>query len=95
VSDAGRQLEDFLRQMIDPVQVAASAGDENSFADVVDKRLFFELPLEQLEGFPQPQMNDRIQRFPLDFLAGKTGIILNFSARVIGMRRPIEISFVM
>ena len=53
VRDAGRQLEDFLRQMADSVQVAASTGDENSFANVIDERFFLELPLEQFKGFAQ------------------------------------------
>ena len=76
MSDARRQFEDFLGEMIDPIQVAASAGDEDTFADVIDEWFFLELALEQLERFPQPQMNDRVQRLALDFLAGKPGIVL-------------------
>src|SRR5687767_7572080 len=76
VSDAGRQLEHFLSQMIDPVQMAASARDENSLADVIDERFLLEFALKELEGFPQPQMNDRVQRFPLDFLPGEARVVL-------------------
>ncbi len=95
--------------------MAASAGDENSLAEVVDERFFLEAALEQFERLAQPQVNDRVERFALDFFPGKTGIVLqqdrfarqtiaentlpssifSFSARVIGMRRPIEMSFVM
>ena len=32
-------FENFLGQMIDAVQMAAAAGDENAFADVVDERI--------------------------------------------------------
>ena len=58
-----------------PLKMAASAGDENAFADVVDERFFFELALEQLERLAQPQMNDRVERLALDLFAGKTGIV--------------------
>ena len=41
--DARRHFENVLRQIIDPVELAAPAGDENAFADVVDERFFLEL----------------------------------------------------
>src|SRR2546428_9236826 len=43
VGDTRRQFENFLSQMIDAAQVTASAGNENSFADVINERFFFEL----------------------------------------------------
>src|SRR5205807_5725959 len=60
MSDPCRQFEDLLGQMIDSVQMAAAAGDENAFADVVDERFFLQLALQELECFAQPQMNDRV-----------------------------------
>src|SRR5436190_3330164 len=76
MSYARGQLEDFLGQMVDATQMAASAGDEDALADVIDKRFLFQLPFQQLERFAQPQMNDCVKRFPFDIPAGKTGIIL-------------------
>ena len=69
------QFENFLGEMVDPVQMTAPAGDENAFADVIDERFFLELSLEQLERFAQSQMNDRVQRLALDLFAGKTRIV--------------------
>ena len=74
--DVRRHFENLLGQMIDAVQETASAGDENTFADVIDERFFVEPALEQLKSFAQPQMNDRVQRLALDLFAGETGIVL-------------------
>src|SRR4029077_20861799 len=45
------------------------------FADVVDERFLVELSLKQFKSLPQPKMNDGVERFTLDLLARKTGII--------------------
>ena len=46
-----RQFENFLGEMVDPVQMTAPAGYENAFADVIDERFFLELSLQELERF--------------------------------------------
>jgi hypothetical protein len=46
MSNPRRQFENFLGEMIDPGQMAAAAGDENAFTDVIDVRLFLELALQ-------------------------------------------------
>ena len=61
--------------MVNPIQQTAAASDKNSGANIIDERLFLERALEQFEGFAQAKMNDGIERFALDFLAGKSGIV--------------------
>ena len=51
VRDVRRHFKDFSREMIDPVEQAASAGDENARADVIDERFLFDCAFEQLEAF--------------------------------------------
>src|SRR4051812_11537224 len=62
--------------MIDSIQVAATACNENAFTDVIDERLFLELPFQQIERLPEPKVNDRVQRLALDLLAGEARIVL-------------------
>src|SRR5437868_6813433 len=47
--DPRRNFEDFLSQMIDPLQQTAAASNENSFAHVIDKRFLIKRAFEQLE----------------------------------------------
>ena len=62
--------------MIDAVEKTTSAGDENPCAQIIDEWFLIEPAFEQLKGLAQSQMNDRVQRLPLDLLAGKAGIVL-------------------
>src|SRR3954471_16165808 len=56
--------------------MAAPAGNENPFTDVIDERFFLELSLHQLERLPEAQMDDRVQRLALDFFPGEPGVVL-------------------
>src|SRR5580704_1714379 len=71
-----RHLKNLAGQMIDPAEQAATARDEDSRADIIDERFLFDCPLEQLESLSQSQMDDSVQCLALDFLSGKTGIVL-------------------
>ena len=76
VRDMGRHLEDFLREMIDAIEQAASAGDENSGSGEIDERFFLQFAFEELQTFAQAHMDDGVQSLAFDFFAGKTGIVL-------------------
>ena len=75
VRDTRGQFENFFRQIIDPIEMTASARDENSFADVVDEGSSSSLPFEQLECFAQAQMDNRVERLAFDLFPRKTGIV--------------------
>ena len=70
-----RHFKNFLGQIFYPVEQTAAAGDENAGADVIDERFIGQLALEQVEYFTHPQVDDRIQCFPLEFFTGETGIV--------------------
>ena len=74
--DPRRNFKNFLGQIINATNQAASTGDEDAFADKIDERFFLQRPPEQLECLPHPQMNDGIERLAFHFLAGETGIVL-------------------
>src|SRR4051812_2794916 len=73
--DMRRHLKNLFGQVLNPIELTAAAGDEHAGAGVVEERLFLELTLEQLEALAQSQMNDRIERLPIDFLPGKPRIV--------------------
>ena len=73
--NAGREFENFFRQIIDTTKMTAAARDEDSFANVVDERFFFELPSEQFECLTQAEMDNRVERLALDLFPRKTGIV--------------------
>ena len=50
-----------------PLQQTASAGDEDSFADEIDKGFLIERAFKQLECFAHAQMNDGVQAFRARF----------------------------
>src|SRR5262249_57021812 len=54
MSDTRRHFENLARQMIDPIQQTASAGNENSSAHIIDERFFFDCALEQFKNLAQP-----------------------------------------
>ena len=55
--DVRRHFKNFARQMVDPVHQTAAAGNENPSAAIIDERLLFDRPLEQLESFAQGVIN--------------------------------------
>src|SRR5215469_6369551 len=71
VSQVRRHFENFLRQVINAVKEAATAGNENPGAEIAEKRLLFEPAFEQLKSFAHTQVNDRVQRFPFDLFSSK------------------------
>ena len=75
MSDARWHFKDLAGQMVDSVHKAASTGDENSRAGIVDERFFLDGALEQFKNLAQTQMNDGVKRLAFDFLAGKSGIV--------------------
>ena len=50
VCDVRRHLENFFREMIDTIKKAATAGNENAGAEIIDERFLFEPAFEQLES---------------------------------------------
>src|SRR5437762_11621227 len=75
VRQVRRHFENLLGEMIDAVKKAAAAGYENTGAKIINERLLIEPALEELKGFAQAQVNDRVQRFSLDLLSGKAGVV--------------------
>src|SRR6266853_6913913 len=69
-------FENFRREMIDPAQETAPAGDEDACPQITEVWFLFESALEQFKGFLQPQVNDRVQGFALDLFSSKAGVIL-------------------
>jgi len=67
--------EHFLRQVIDPIELTATAGEENPFAEIIEIGSFLEAFPEQLKRLAQAKIDDGIQRLALHFLARETGII--------------------
>src|SRR6266850_7333575 len=51
VGHVRRHFKDLAGEMIDPIQQAAAAGNENAGADIIDERLLFDGALEQLKSF--------------------------------------------
>jgi hypothetical protein len=76
VRDVRGHFEDPFREIIDAIEEAASACDENSSAQVIDEWFVIESAFDQLKSFAQAQMNNRVQGLALDLLARKTGIVL-------------------
>ena len=74
--DVCRHFENLFREIVDAIEEAASACDENSSAQVIDEWFVIEPAFEQLKSLAQAQMNNCVQGFTLDFLARKTGIVL-------------------
>src|SRR5438552_17914650 len=70
------QLENLSGEIIKTVEKTASSSNENAAAEVTKIRFLVEPAFEQLQGFTQSQVNDRVQRLALDLLPGKTGIVL-------------------
>ena len=69
-------FENLFREIIDAIEQAAPARDENTTAEVIDEWFFIEPSFEQLKSFAEAQMDDRVQGLPLDFLSRETGIVL-------------------
>src|SRR5438067_1105434 len=69
-------FKNFLSQIVDPTEKTAPASNEDSFADEIDEGFFVNRTFEKLEGFADSQMNDGVQGFAFDLLAGEAGIIL-------------------
>src|SRR5919198_504561 len=67
---------DSSGEIIDAIEEAASASDENTSAEVINEWFFIEPALEQLKSFAQTQMNNCIQGLALDLLSRKAGIVL-------------------
>src|SRR5579884_625130 len=76
VSQMRRHFKNFLGKMIDAVEQAAAAREKDARAQVVDERFLIEPALEELKSLAQSQMDNRVERFPFDFLAGKTRFVL-------------------
>src|SRR5689334_24656740 len=73
--DMCRHFENLAGEVIDPVEQAAASGDENSRADIINKRLFLDGSLEELECLAESKMNDRVKGFAFDFLSSKPRIV--------------------
>ena len=69
-------FENLFRQIIDAIEQAAPARDENTTAEVIDEWLFIEPAFEQLKSFAEAQMDDRVQGLALDLLSREAGIVL-------------------
>src|SRR5213595_1048827 len=76
VRDVRGHFENFFREMIDTIEKTASTGNENAGTEIIDERLFSESAFEEFKDLQQPQIYDRVQRFALDLLPGKTRIVL-------------------
>ena len=62
--------------MIDAIEKTASARDKNAGPEIIEEWFLLESALEEVESLPHSQVNDRVQRFALDLLPGKTRIVL-------------------
>ncbi len=69
-------FENLFREVVDAIEKAASARDENTSAQVINEWIFIKPAFELLKGFAQAHVNNRIQSLALDVLPGKTGIVL-------------------
>ena len=72
---ARRNSEDIFREVIDPIEQTASPGDEDAFAEIVEKWLLFERALEEFKSLAQTHVNNRIQRLALHFFSREPGIV--------------------
>jgi len=69
-------FENLFREIIDAIEKAASAGNENTAAEVIDEWFFVEPAFEQLKSLAEAQMDDRVQGLALDLLSREAGIVL-------------------
>ena len=74
--DVRGHFENLFREIIDAIEQAAPARDENTSAEVIDERFFIEPSFKQLKSFAEAQMDDRVQGLALDLLAREAGIVL-------------------
>ena len=51
--DVRGHFENLFREIIDAIEEAASARDENTSAEVIDERFFIEPSFEQLKSFAE------------------------------------------
>src|SRR6516225_3108093 len=71
VRDVRRHLENFLCEMIDTTKKAATAGNEDACAEIIEIGLFVQPAFKQLKSFTHAQVNDCVQHFPLDLSSGE------------------------
>ena len=57
---ASRDAENVFGQVVDPVELTAAAGDEDTLAEIIEGGFVLEAALEQLERLAQPHMNNRV-----------------------------------
>ena len=74
--DVRGHFENFFCEIIDTIEQAAPARDENPSAEVIDERFFIEPSFEQLKSFTEAQMDDRVQGLALDLFPREAGIVL-------------------